>query len=101
MTINEHFIITLRVAGRSYKLKVKRKDEIIFRDAADEIEKKIYQYRNYFSNTGHNKAEDIDYVLMTSIQAVSENVDLETKNKIFEDGIKALTKELEEYLNNR
>lgn len=98
MAIDEHLIITLRVAGKAYRLKVKRENEKIFRDAAGVIDRKINQYRNYFSGTDQEQMEDMDYVLMTSIQALSEHVELETRNNRFEDKIKALTAELDEYL---
>jgi len=98
MTINERFIITLRVLGRSYRLKINRRDEKIFRDAVSELERKISQYRNYFSGTEQDKLEELDYVVMTSIQALSEHFDLDTKNKMFENKIKALTEEIDQYL---
>jgi len=98
MTINEHFVISLRVLGRTYRLRIKRSDEKIFRDAVSEIERKISQYRNYFSGTEQDALEELDYVVMTSIQALSEHFDLDTRNKMFEDKIKALTEELDDYL---
>jgi len=101
MAINEHFVISLRVLGRVYRLRIKRKDEKVFRDAVDELERKINQYRKYFSGTEQDAPEELDFVVMTSIQALSEHVDLDIRNKIFEDKIGALTEELDEYLKDR
>ncbi|MEN9918036.1 MAG: hypothetical protein RL662_472, partial [Bacteroidota bacterium] len=45
--MDDHFIITLRVLDRVYRLRIKRKDEQKYRDAVVAIEKKTTQYRNY------------------------------------------------------
>lgn len=97
-TMDEYFIITLRVLDRVYRLKIKRKDEQKYRDAAVEIEKKTTQYRNYFEGADSNKILERDYLTMTSIQALSEKVELEVENKLFEDRVKSLTEELDTYL---
>ncbi|NDW10755.1 cell division protein ZapA [Dysgonomonas sp. 520] len=96
--MNEHFVITLHVFNKVYRLKVKRKDEKIYRDAADAIKKKTKQYRDYFSGQESNKLEDTDYMVMTSIQALSENAALETENEAYERKIKSLTEELDLFL---
>lgn len=98
MLINEHIIFTVQLAGRPYTLKVRKEDEGHLRNSVKLIERKINQYRNYFSGAEKGELEELDYVNMTSIQAVSENVILESKNKMFEDKIKALISELDEYL---
>ncbi|HCO68852.1 MAG TPA: cell division protein ZapA [Dysgonomonas sp.] len=96
--MTEHFIITLRVLDRVYRLKVRRKDEQIYRDAVAEIEKKTTQYRNYFSGAGSDKLLEQDYLAMTSIQALSETVELDSENKHFQNRIKSLISELDSYL---
>ncbi|GAB6011929.1 cell division protein ZapA [Viscerimonas tarda] len=98
MAINEHIEFTVQLAGRPYTLKVKRDEEGHIRNAVKVIDRKINQYRNHFSGAEQKELEELDYVNMTSIQAMSENVVLELKNKMFEDKIKALTHELDEYL---
>lgn len=98
MAIKEHLIIKLRINGKEYPLKVKLEDEKFFRDAAEIIEKKTSSYRNYYSSADIRKLDEADYAIMTSIQAVSSYNSVEHENKIFEDKIKALTQELDEYL---
>ncbi|NDW18035.1 cell division protein ZapA [Dysgonomonas sp. 216] len=98
MAISEHFVISLQIAGKTYRLRIKRRDEKAFRDAAKEIERKIRQYKNYFSGPDQKDLEELDYVVMTAIQALSEHFDLDSRNKMFENKIKALTTELDEYL---
>ena len=98
MPINEHIEFTIQLSGRPYTLKVKRENEGDIRNAVKVIDRKINQYRNYFSGAEQKELEELDYVNMTSIQAVSENVVLEAKNKLFEDRIRSLINELDEYL---
>jgi len=98
--MSEHFIITLRIMDRVYRLKVRRKDEKIYRDAAVAIEKKTTQYRNYFAGADSKKLLERDYLAMTAIQALSETVELETDNKLFTDKVKSLIDELDLYLKN-
>lgn len=96
--MEEHLIITLRVADRFYRLKIKRKDERKYRDAAVAIEKKTNQYRELFQGSESQKLGDKDYLTMTAIQAVSEFEELEVENDDFEKGIKKLTDDIEQYL---
>lgn len=96
--MDEQFIITLRILDRVYRLKIKRKDEQKYRDAALEIEKKTTQYRNYFAGADSNKILERDYLTMTVIQALSEKVELDAENKFFAEKLKSLTEELDTYL---
>ncbi|MFV0468162.1 MAG: cell division protein ZapA [Dysgonomonas sp.] len=96
--MDEHFIITLRVFDKMYRVRIRRKDEKIYRDAADAIEKKTNQYRNSFSGVVNEPLRETDYMVMTAIQALSENVDLEIKNETYEDKIRSLTEELNVFL---
>lgn len=96
--MDEHLIITLRVGDRFYRLKIKRKDERKYRDAAVAIEKKTNQYRELFQGSESQELGDKDYLAMTAIQAVSEFEELDVENKDFEEGIIKLTQEIEQYL---
>lgn len=96
--MNERFIIKLRVLDRIYRLKIKREDEKKYRDAAVEIERKTMQYRNYFAGADSNKVLEKDYLTMTTIQALSEKVELEAENKMFESKIESMIAELDTYL---
>jgi len=99
MTINEHLVkVNLVVNGKPYPLKVDAKYEKYCRMAAPLIEQKISQYRNQYSGADIRKLDEVDYAVMTAIQAVAECEDQEEENKIFEEKIKSLTRELDEYL---
>lgn len=96
--MDEHLIISLRVADMRYPLKVKRKDEEIFRKAAAEIDRKISQYRRNFTNSSNQSLRQIDYMAMTAIQSVSEKVEQETRADLFEQKISELISEMDTYL---
>jgi len=72
--MDDHFIINLRVANKKYPIKIKRSEEIVFRSAAREVDYKLSQYRNYFTKQSTQPFQDADYMAMTAIQAVSEEV---------------------------
>lgn len=96
--MDEHLIINLRVADMKYPLKVRRSEEEMFRKAAEEIDYKLVQYRNYFTGDSAHSLQKTDYMAMTAIQAVTEKVEWEMKATLFETRIKALTQELDQYL---
>lgn len=96
--MDEKFIITLRIQERVYRLKINRKDEARFRDAALAIEKKTNQYRSQYEGNNSQNMIDSDYLAMTAIQALSETEALESKNKYFENRINGLINELDSYL---
>lgn len=96
--MDEHLIINLRVANAKYPLRIKRKDEEIYRKAADEIDYKLGQYKNYFTGDSSQSLPDTTYMAMTAIQAVSEKVKYRLMAESFESKIEELTRELEIYL---
>lgn len=98
--MSSHFIITLRIFDRFFRLRINRKDEKKYRDAAVTIEKKTNQYRNYFAGYGSDKLLESDYLTMTAIQALSETEALEANNLMFEQKVKSLIGELDDYLRN-
>lgn len=99
--MDDHFIINLRVADMRYPLRVKRSNEEVFRKAADEIDYKLGQYKNYFAGDSSQSLRDTDYMAMTAIQSVAEKVEQEMRAELFETKIKELTLELDKYLKNR
>lgn len=99
--MDDHLIINLRVADTRYPLKVKRTEEEMFRKAADEIDYKLGQYKNYFTGDSSQSMNNADYMAMTAIQAVAEKVEQEMRAKLFEAKIEELTLELDKYLRNR
>ncbi len=96
--MNDHFVITLRVFDRIYRLKINRKDEKKYRDAAETIEKKTNQYRSYFSGPDSNKLLERDYLAMTTIQALSETEELKAQNAFFEKKTQSLINKIDNYL---
>lgn len=96
--MDEHLVINLRVADMRYPLRIKRRDEEIFRRAANEIDYKLVQYKNYFTGDSSQTLQNTDYMAMTAIQAVAEKVEHQLRAENFEEKIKELTHELEGYL---
>ncbi|WP_108822862.1 cell division protein ZapA [Dysgonomonas sp. Marseille-P4361] len=96
--MDEHLIINLRVADTRYPLRVKRREEETYRRAANEIDYKIVQYKNYFTGDSSQTLQNTDYMAMTAIQAVAEKVEHQLRAENFEAKIKELTQELEDYL---
>lgn len=96
--MDDHLIINLRVADMRYPLRVKRRDEEMFRRAADEIDYKLGQYKNYFTGDSSHSLQNTDYMAMTAIQAVAEKVKHQLRAESFETKVKDLTHELEDYL---
>lgn len=99
--MDDHFIINLRVADMRYPLRVKREDEEVYRRAADEIDYKLVQYKNYFTGDSSHPLRNVDYMAMTAIQAVSEKVGHQLRAEEFEARIKVLTEELDLYLKDQ
>ncbi|HMM01449.1 MAG: cell division protein ZapA [Dysgonomonas sp.] len=96
--MDEHLIINLRVADMRYPLRIKRQEEEVFRKAAEEIDYKIVQYKNYFTGDSSHSLQNSDYMAMTAIQAVAEKVEYQLRANEFESRMKELTQELENYL---
>ena len=96
--MDDHLIINLRVADTRYPLRIERKDEEMYRKAADEIDYKLGQYKNYFTGDSSHSLQNSDYMAMTAIQAVAEKVEYQLRANEFESRMKELTQELENYL---
>lgn len=99
--MDDHLIINLRVADTRYPLRIERKDEEMYRKAADEIDYKLGQYKNYFTGNSTHSLQNADYMAMTAIQAVAEKVECQTRTSLFEVRIKKLTEELDSYLKGK
>lgn len=95
--MDDHLIINLRVADTLYPLKIKRREEETFRKAAKEIDYKLSQYKKYFADNS-SSLNDMHYMAMTAIQAVAGTTEQELRANEFEERIKALTLELDNYL---
>lgn len=99
--MDDHLIINLRVADTRYPLRIERKDEEMYRKAADEIDYKLGQYKNYFTGDSSHSLNNADYMAMTAIQAVSEKVEYQLRTNLFEVRIKKMTEELDSYLKGK
>lgn len=96
--MDDHLVINLRIADMRYPLRIKRSDEEVYRKAADEIDYKLVQYRNYFTGNESQSLKNTDYMAMTALQAVAEKVEWQLRTNSFELRIKELTQELDDYL---
>ena len=96
--MDEHLIINLRVADTRYPLRIKRKDEEVYRKAANEIDYKLGQYRSYFTGDSLQSLHDKEYMAMTAIQAVAEKVEHQLRVQSFEAKIESLDREFENFL---
>jgi cell division protein ZapA len=99
--MDDHLIINLRVADTRYPLRIERKNEEMYRKAADEIDYKLGQYKNYFTGDSSRSLQNADYMVMTAIQAVAEKVEYQARTNLFEVKIKKLTEELDSYLKGK
>lgn len=99
--MDDHLIINLRVADMRYPLKVHRRNEEVYRKAANEIDYKLGQYKNYFTGSSIHSLQNSDYMAMTAIQAVAEKVEYQLRVNSFEEKIKEMTLELEGYLKGK
>lgn len=98
--MDEEFVIKLRVDNAMYPVKVRREDEEVYRRAAREIDYKLGQYKSNF--TGESRElQSKDYMAMTAIQAVADKARFEMRGEFFEEKVRALTNELDEYLKKR
>lgn len=96
--MDEHLIINLSVANTKYPLRIKREDEVIFRNAAKEINYKLIRYKEHFTGTQEAPLENSDYMAMTAIQAVAEKEEQKIRVDLFENKIKQFINELDNYL---
>lgn len=103
--MDDHFIITLNVNGRSFPLRVERKNEEIYRKAVKELDIKTNQYKSSFlkphvETMSSRKIDELDCVLMTAIQALSENIQLEKdkNSEEMEKRLRSMIIEIDEYL---
>ncbi len=98
--MDEHFVINLRIADTRYPIKIKRSDEEVYRKAAAEIDYKLSQYKNHFKGNAPHSLQDTDYMVMTAVQAVAESEERDKRAVFFEEEIKRLISELDNYLKN-
>ena len=98
--MDEEFVINLRVDNVMYPIQVKRAEEEVYRRAAREIDYKLGQYKSSFTGDSRD-LQAKDYMAMTAIQAVAGKAKFELRGEFFEEKVKGLTDELDEYLKKR
>ncbi len=92
---NDLFEIKLRVGGAYYPLKIRRKDELLYREAARRINDKLNRYRERFPQLSEEK-----YYVMVAIHIAMVNVKWENFNDTspYLDKIRKLDEELDSVL---
>lgn len=107
---DEYFIINLTVNGRRYPLRIRRceAEEEIYRKASRILDQKINQYKStflptYSTRVGTRKIDETDCIIMTALQAVSENAKLEkdTNAADMEEKLRFMIEEIDTYLSNQ
>jgi cell division protein ZapA (FtsZ GTPase activity inhibitor) len=93
--MDEKLSIKVNIADRYYPLKIERKDEEKIRKAAKLINEKVTQYKQRYLD------KDVqDFLAMAALQFVSKVLELEERVDLgpFEQQVRELNQELEEYL---
>lgn len=98
--MDEEFVINLRVDNAMYPIKIKRSEEETYRRAAREIDYKLGQYKSSFTGDSRD-LQTKDYMAMTAIQVLADKARFEMRGEYFEEKIKGLTDELDEFLKKR
>lgn len=93
--MEDEFEIKLMVGSTYYPLKIKRKDERIYREAARRINDKLNRYRKKYPQLSEEK-----YYVMSAIHIAMVNVMLEDYNDTvpYQEKIKELDQELDNIL---
>ena len=84
--------IRINIADRYYPLKIERKDEEKIRLAAKQINEKVIQYKQRYSDK-----DTQDFLAMAALQFVIKSIDAEVKGEISPvlEGIDEINKELD------
>lgn len=98
--MDEEFVINLLIDNTRYPIKIRRDEEEVYRRAAEEIDSKLGQYKSHFTGDSR-KLESKDYMAMTAIQAVAGKAQHEVRAEYFEEKIKSMIGELDDYLKKR
>ena len=88
--------IRINIADRYYPLKIDRKDEERIRMAARQINEKVIQYKQRYSDK-----DTQDFLAMAALQFVIKSIDAEEKGEIEPviEGIEEISKELDGIIN--
>jgi len=89
--------IKINIADRYYPLKIDRRDEEKIRLAARQINEKVIQYKQRYSDK-----DTQDFLAMAALQFVIKSIDAEGKSEIAPvlESISELNKELDSIINS-
>ena len=89
--------IRINIADRYYPLKIDRKDEEKIRLAARQINEKVIQYKQRYSDK-----DTQDFLAMAALQFVIKSIDVEGKSEIAPvlESISEINKELDSIINS-
>ncbi len=89
--------IRINIADRYYPLKIDRKDEEKIRLAARQINEKVIQYKQRYSDK-----DTQDFLAMAALQFVIKSIDAEGKSEIGPvlESISEINKELDSIINS-
>jgi len=89
--------IKINIADRYYPLKIDRRDEEKIRLAARQINEKVIQYKQRYSDK-----DTQDFLAMAALKVVSKSIDAEGKSEIapVHESISELNKELDSIINS-
>lgn len=95
---DDKLLITLRVDGRRFPLRIDRKQEEVYRKAAKAIDDKLSLYKIKYGDNPDLSL--VDLLIMASIQVLGESYAEYNKVDIrpYEETISSLVEELEIYL---
>lgn len=97
--MNETFLIHIEIAGRRYPITIQRDKEESMRAAAKQINQKVLQYQSKYGT----QLDTQDMLAMIALQLSVENLAWEDKHdtSTFEDKIRELNDELDQYLKDQ
>lgn len=89
---NDLFNITIRIAEREFKPKIRRGDEALYREAAKYVDSKFLKYAKK-----HSKQDLATYLSLASLELAIELLNERKEKSSIYDRIETLGKELDEY----
>lgn len=96
--MDDKLSIKVNIAERYYPLKIDRDDEEKIRRAAKQINEKVLQYKQKYTDK-----DTQDFLAMAALQFVIQNIESEVKDDSspLEESLKELNDELGSYLNKK
>ncbi|MDH6312286.1 cell division protein ZapA (FtsZ GTPase activity inhibitor) [Parabacteroides sp. PFB2-10] len=98
--MDDKFLIHVEIADKSYGLWIRRDEELIVREAAKQLRKKINLYRQEYTKSD---LDIKDLLAMVALQFSVQKLQQEERNDTdpFTEKIEQLTSELEMYLEGK